>query len=46
MTRVLGKKMYPDASEECVLSREGEEDCKHLFFQDRGSLGPSTFVPL
>ena len=32
LTRVFWKKMYPDASKECVLCREGKEDCKHLFF--------------
>ena len=32
MIRVLRKKMYPDASDECVLCRGGEEDCEHLFF--------------
>ena len=31
-TRVFWKKMYPDASDEFILCREGAEDCKHLFF--------------
>ena len=32
MTRVIGKRMYPDTLSECGLCSKGEEDCKHMFF--------------
>ena len=33
MTHVFLKKMFPDASIECLMCRRGEEDCSHLFFE-------------